>query len=57
MNGQVFFSFILCFLLSFIVPVSAFDAGDAIALILGILIGIIALCAGLGWWARRQGAA
>jgi hypothetical protein len=42
---------------SFIQPAAAFDAGDAIALVLGLVIGFIALCAILGWWARRSGSA
>jgi len=33
--------------------VSAFDAGDAIALVLGLIIGFIMICACLGWYSRR----
>jgi len=56
MNGQVFLAFLLSILL-FVTPVAAFDAGDGIALTLGLVILFVGICAGLGWWARRQGAA
>ena len=42
------------FLLGFVQPVAAFDAGDALALILGLLIGIMGICACLGAYARRK---
>jgi hypothetical protein len=31
----------------------AFDAGDAIALVVGLIIGFIMICACLGWYSRR----
>lgn len=34
--------------------VEAFDAGDAIALVLGLVIGILGICACLGYYARRR---
>ena len=43
------------FLLSVFLPgVEAFDAGDAIALVLGLIIGILGICACLGYYARRR---
>ena len=41
--------------LSLLFPgVAAFDAGDAIALVLGLVIGILGICACLGYYARRK---
>lgn len=41
--------------LATLVPgVAAFDAGDAIALVLGLVIGILGICACLGYYARRK---
>lgn len=34
--------------------VSAFDGGDAAALIIGLILGIMGICACLGAYARRQ---
>lgn len=43
------------FLLSLFLPgVEAFDAGDAIALVLGLIIGVLGICACLGYYARRR---
>lgn len=43
------------FLLSLFLPgVEAFDAGDAIALVLGLIIGILGICACLGYYARKR---
>ena len=48
----------LVVLLGVLTPgVHAFDAGDAIALILGLAIGIFSICACLGYYARRKGGA
>lgn len=44
----------LLFLFAFVQPVAAFDAGDAIALILGLVIGIMGICACLGAYARKK---
>jgi len=52
MNTEFFFV-LLAFIFTFIAPVAAWGAGDTVALILGIVILIVALCAGLGWWSRR----
>ena len=55
MNSLILVS--LAIILSFISPVQAagWDAGDTIALLLGLVVGFVALFAFLGWWARRKG--
>uniref|UniRef100_A0A0L8GE74 Uncharacterized protein n=1 Tax=Octopus bimaculoides TaxID=37653 RepID=A0A0L8GE74_OCTBM len=46
-------SFLLIF--AFLTPgVSAFDAGDALALVLGLVVGILGICACLGYYARKR---
>jgi len=35
---------------------NAFDGGDAAALIIGLVIGILGICSCLGYYARRRGA-
>jgi len=35
---------------------NAFDGGDATALIIGLVIGILGICSCLGYYARRRGA-
>ena len=35
-------------------PVAAFDGGDATALILGLMIGILGICACIGAYARKR---
>ncbi|XP_034019124.1 small integral membrane protein 30-like [Thalassophryne amazonica] len=40
--------------LSLIPAAEAYDAGDALALLLGVLLAVVGLCAGLGWYARRR---
>ena len=48
---------IICFMIFFVCQqVSAFDAGDTIALLLGLAIGIIGIFACLGCYARRRSA-
>lgn len=43
------------FILTLFIPgAEAFDAGDAIALVLGLVIGILGICACLGYYARRR---
>lgn len=42
--------------LSLIPPVEAYDAGDALALLLGTILAVVGLCAFLGWYARRRDA-
>jgi len=55
---QNLFFVLFFFVIALVTPVQAWDpAGDTIALLLGILIGFLALFAGLGWYARRNGAA
>lgn len=47
---------VLAFMLMFIVQSSqAFDGGDAIALILGLVLGILGIFACIGCYARRSG--
>ncbi|XP_035473584.1 small integral membrane protein 30 [Scophthalmus maximus] len=40
--------------LSLIPPAEAYDAGDALALLLGAIVAVVGVCAGLGWYARRR---
>jgi len=48
---------LIVFIFTYITPVAAvFDAGDGIALVLGLCIGFIIICAGLGYYARKSGA-
>ena len=54
LDFQRIISFILLFCCH---KASAFDAGDAIALILGLLIGFLGICACIGAYAKRRGAA
>ncbi|XP_051911263.1 small integral membrane protein 30-like [Hippocampus zosterae] len=35
-------------------PVAAYDAGDALALLLGTVIAMVGFCACLGWYARKR---
>jgi len=49
-----FTQMILLFLLINVPAVAAFDAGDAIALVLGLVFGILGICACLGYYARRR---
>lgn len=48
---QVFFALIFACLFE---QVAAFDGGDAAALIIGLILGIMGICACLGAYARRQ---
>ena len=48
---QLFVAVILACLFE---QVAAFDGGDAAALIIGLIIGIMGICACLGAYARRQ---
>lgn len=43
-------------ILFFCEPVQAFDGGDVTALVLGLMIGILGICACLGAYARRRNA-
>ncbi|XP_054480935.1 small integral membrane protein 30-like [Anoplopoma fimbria] len=40
--------------LSLIQPAEAYDAGDALALLLGSVLAVVGVCAFLGWYARRR---
>ncbi|KAJ0057420.1 hypothetical protein NL108_006100 [Boleophthalmus pectinirostris] len=42
------------FLACFIPAVEAYDAGDAIALLLGSVVTGVGFCACLGWYARKR---
>lgn len=44
----------LIFFASVLQPVAAFDGGDTAALIIGLIIGIMGICACVGAYARRQ---
>lgn len=47
---------VLSFMLLFVIKGTyAFDFGDALALILGLFIGIVALFACIGCYARKKG--
>ena len=46
--------FVAVLLLALLPGVEAFDAGDAIALVLGLVIGILGICACLGAYARKR---
>jgi len=53
MISQVVFFFILA--IGFLAePVAAFDGGDVAALILGLMIGILGICACIGAYARKR---
>lgn len=41
-------------LLAFVAPAEAYDAGDAVALLLVAVASAVGLCALLGWYARRR---
>ena len=45
---------LIIFILCLVSNVSAFDGGDAVALILGLIIGIMGICACIGCYARKQ---
>ena len=51
----VYLNFTLFFFATLLQPVAAFDGGDAAALIIGLVIGIMGICACVGAYARRQG--
>ena len=40
--------------LSLVPPAEAYDAGDALALLLGTIVAVVGCCAFLGWYARRR---
>ena len=48
--------FVILILSLFCEPVQAFDGGDVTALVLGLMIGILGICACLGAYARRRNA-
>lgn len=51
---QLFVAVILACLFEQVAAAAAFDGGDAAALIIGLIIGIMGICACLGAYARRQ---
>ena len=55
---NAYFLLVIVALLGLFVPgVAAFDAGDAIALVLGLVIGILGIFACIGYYARKKAAA
>ncbi|XP_041820141.1 small integral membrane protein 30-like [Chelmon rostratus] len=40
--------------LSLIPAAEAYDAGDALAMLLGTVLTVVGFCACLGWYARRR---
>lgn len=41
-------------LLTLVPEVEAYDAGDALALLLGTVLTVVGFCACLGWYSRRR---
>nr|XP_057933933.1 small integral membrane protein 30-like [Doryrhamphus excisus] len=37
-----------------VTPAEAYDAGDAVALLLGTVVTMVGFCACLGWYARKR---
>ena len=54
MADSIFVHLVLAVLFFLFPGVEAFDAGDGIALFLGLTIGILGICACLGVYARRR---
>ncbi|XP_059182049.1 small integral membrane protein 30-like [Centropristis striata] len=55
MAPKVELAAIVCLMfLSLIPAVEAYDAGDALALLLCSVVTIVGCCAFLGWYARRR---
>lgn len=52
--GRVYLAFLAIILAGLFDQVAAFDGGDAAALIIGLILGIMGICACLGAYARRQ---
>lgn len=48
------FALVSFIILALVQPVAAFDGGDAAALIIGLMIGILGICACLGAYARKR---
>ena len=53
-DNMILVRFVVFVLCSLIPGVAAFDAGDAIALVLGLVLGILGICACLGYYARKR---
>lgn len=53
-DNMAVFQLVFLLICTLIPGVSAFDAGDAIALVLGLIIGILGICACLGYYARKR---
>ena len=49
---QIFYSIVLTILL--IPYVSAFDGGDAAAMVIGLFISVLGVCSCFGWYARKR---
>ena len=54
MDCSQLFAVIITLLGYFCQPVEAFDGGDAAALIIGLIIGILGICACLGAYSRKR---
>ena len=54
METSVFGAQLLLFFHLFWPGVSAFDGGDATALVLGLVFSVLGICACLGYYARRR---
>jgi len=50
-----FWFFYLCIAAMFGSVQAVWDAGDTIALIIGLVLMFLVGCAGLGWYSRREG--
>ncbi|XP_068442954.1 small integral membrane protein 30 [Clinocottus analis] len=40
--------------LSLVQPAEAYDAGDALALLMGTVVAVVGVCVFLGWYSRRR---
>jgi len=49
------FLLLVAVLAAFVSPAYAWDGGDTAALLIGLFLGFLFTCAGLGWWSRRSG--
>uniref|UniRef100_A0A671Y996 Si:dkey-112e7.2 n=1 Tax=Sparus aurata TaxID=8175 RepID=A0A671Y996_SPAAU len=49
-----FCTLVCLLLLSLVAPAEAYDAGDALALLLGTVLTVVGCCACLGWYARKE---
>lgn len=45
---------LLVMFVSLIPSAEAFDGGDAVALLLGVIISVVGVCACIGWYTRQR---